>query len=89
MNKTTPPIIQAIDKLQKSRKGRPVNSTELLFYAIMEFDREHRPRLSNYIPEVNWKEKVKGFIYFSVHTYNHILRRLAEKLSINIDYKLR
>lgn len=89
MSKSTNPLIQSIEKYQEKRKNNPVDATELLFYAIMEFDREHKPRLSNYIPEVNWKEKVKGFIYFSVHTYNHILRRLAEKLSIDINYKLR
>ena len=89
MKKTTPSIIEAIDELQKLREATPVNATELLMYAIMEFDRGHKPKLSDYIPEVNWKEKVKGFVYFTVHTYNHILRRLAEKLSIDIDYKLR
>ena len=61
---------------------KDITADYLLIWAEMDFNRGHKPKLSMFIPELNCKEKAKGYFNYTRYMINYMINQLAKKLQI-------
>ena len=54
----------------------------MLIWAEIDFNKGHKPKLSMFVPNLNWKEKAKGYFNYAKYMYNYYIKLLVKKLQI-------